>query len=267
MLIDKEKLLEKELMGHIIRHRIEADKAYLVVLSDVHTGLNDRNSLQKTVEFILTVPNVYVILGGDSTNTITRNSKGNVLEEKLSGDKQLYAIVEDMKPLYEAGRLIGICSGNHPKRVQDETFINTEMIIATLLGDPKLYMGSMCLFYINVNKNCYVGGVIHKGSKQENYFEYLHADLVFREHFHLNKVIPKIVIDHNRTNKKPIVKTVYDIFAGSYQIYPDYGKSSGYRPLIPGTHFVELSGLKEKWGMKVFTDNDFYDIVKNGYKV
>ena len=79
MLIEKEKLLEKELMGHIIRHRVEADKAYLVVLSDVHTGLNDRTSLQKTVEFILTVPNVYVILGGDSTNTITRNSKGNVL--------------------------------------------------------------------------------------------------------------------------------------------------------------------------------------------
>lgn len=82
-----------------------------------------------------------VILGGDSTNTTTKNSKGNVLEEWCSGSEQIYTLVDDMRPLYESGQLIGIIEGNHPKRAYNEAYITIEEMIASLLGDKSLYKG------------------------------------------------------------------------------------------------------------------------------
>ena len=103
--------------------RVDGDKAALAVLSDVHEGLNNRRQLQEAVDMLLHLgPNCKVILGGDSTNTTTRNSKGNVLEEWASGDEQVYAIVDDLKPLYESGQLIGITAGNHGARAYNDAF-------------------------------------------------------------------------------------------------------------------------------------------------
>jgi len=253
-------MLEDRLAPHIVKYRVNDDKAFLVVLSDLHQGLNDRKTLQRTVQFILTVPNCYVILGGDATNTITRGSKGDITEEWASGTEQLYTLVEDLKPLVDNNRLLAVCgNGNHPRRVQDETFISIEMMLATMLGDRSLYKGSMCLIYFNVNKNCYVGAVVHKGSKRDDFFEYMRYDFLIREHFHLYKTIPKLVIDHNKFTKKPIVKVAYDIWNGSYQIMPEYCKMAGYRPQLFGTHFIEMDGKEHT--MKVWTDNDFYDIM------
>ena len=62
--------------------RVDADKGALAVLSDVHEGLNNRKQLQEAVDMLIKLgPNCKVVLGGDSTNTTTKNSKGNVLEE------------------------------------------------------------------------------------------------------------------------------------------------------------------------------------------
>lgn len=99
-------LLTKSFEDNIIKCRVSGDRGALAVLSDVHQGLNDRKYLQDTVKFLLSLGDrCKVILGGDSTNTTTKNSKGNVLEEWCSGSEQIYTLVDDMRPLYESGNL------------------------------------------------------------------------------------------------------------------------------------------------------------------
>ena len=146
--------LTKSYEPHIIKCRVDGDKAALAVLSDVHQGLNDRRYLQDTVKFLLSLGDrCKVILGGDCTNTTTKNSKGNVLEEWCSGSEQIYTLVDDIRPLYESGQLIGIVEGNHPKRAYNEAYITIEEMIASLLGDKSLYKGCMGIVYFNVNDN------------------------------------------------------------------------------------------------------------------
>lgn len=267
-LTKKLRSLEEALTPHIIKCRVNADKAALAVLSDVHQGLNDRVYLQNAVKFLLSCgENCKVVLGGDSTNTTTRNSKGNVLEEWCSGDKQIETLVEDIRPLYESGQLIGITSGNHPQRAYNETFITIEMMMAALLGNRELYKGNIGLVYFNVNKNLYVHHIVHKHRKTEGYYDYFNADVVWLEHLHTPKAVPKIIIEHNKYAKKPIVKECWNLWQGSFQVYPEYSKAAGYKPTLPGFWITEMTGDEKNRMVTPYLDHAYSEMIKGGYKL
>lgn len=267
-LSQKKKILAAEFSQHVVEVRVNAARAGLAVLSDIHQGLNDRKFLQQTVKFLLSLgPNVKVWLGGDSTNSNTRNSKGNVLEEWASGDGQIYSLVEDIKPLVDSGQLIGISSGNHPHRVFNEAFITVEMMIACLLGDKGLYKGDQGIVYFNVNKNLYTHYIQHKAMKKENAYDYFNADVTWIEHYHKPSCKPKVIVEHNKYNKQPIVKECWEIFNGSFQTFPAYAKQAGYRPCLPGFFITEMSGMQNNWGVIPYLDHQLHDLVERGYEI
>lgn len=239
----QEQIITQTLKQHVMQCRVDADYGYLAVLSDIHEGLNERSYLQQEVEFLCELPdNVKVVIGGDATNTVTRTSKGTVIEETLSGDKQIYALVDDIKPLYDSGKLLGILSGNHPDRVYSDTFISIEGIVASLLGDQSLYKGSQGIVYFNVNKNCYVHYILHKHMVRQDAYDFLSADVVWKEHRHAPQVTPKISISHNLFAKCPVARTTWEIKQPSFQAYPDYIKKNGGRPLPMGYYICQMSG-------------------------
>lgn len=266
MLARKIKSLNDSYEKHIMQVRVDGNKAALAVLSDVHEGLNNRRQLQEAVDMLLHLgPNCKVILGGDSTNTTTRNSKGNVLEEWASGDEQVYAIVDDLKPLYESGQLIGITAGNHGARAYNDAFINVEMMIASLLGDRSLYKGEFGVVYFNVNKNCYVHHILHKHKKAKNHYDYFNADVTWYEHFHEPYAVPKLVIEHNKYVKKPVAKEIWELHQGSFQVYPDYCKASGIRPTIGGFYIAEMSGNEHQRQVIPYLDHQLHSLIERGY--
>ena len=252
---------------HVIRTRVDGDRAALAVLSDIHQGLNERKLLKDSVDFLLSLgERCKVIIGGDATNTTTRNSKGVVIEEWASGSKQILELVEDIKPLYESGQLIGILSGNHPQRVYNETFITIEMMIASILGDRSLYKGSMGLVYFNVNKNLYVHHIIHKHRSTEGAYDYFAADANWYEHKHKPMVRPKVMIEHNKYAKVPVAKECWDIYQPSFQAFPDYAKANGYKPSIPGYFICEMSGDVHNRYLTPYLNSAYEGMVNNGYK-
>lgn len=239
----QEKVIQETLKQHVMQCRVDGDFGYLAVLSDIHEGLNDRDYFKKEVEFLNSLPdNVKVVIGGDATNTVTRNSKGSIIEETLSGDKQIYALVDDIKPLYDSGKLLGIISGNHPDRVYSDTYISVEGVVASLLGDRNLYKGSQGIVYFNVNKNCYVHYIVHRHIVRQDAYDYFNADCVWKEHRHAPSATPKISIQHNVFAKCPVARTVWEIKQPSFQAYPDYIKKGGGRPLPMGYFICQMSG-------------------------
>lgn len=268
ILQQKEKLLAQEFSSHIVEVRVNAEKAGFAVLSDVHEGLNNQKLFKQSVDFLLSLgQNVKVWLGGDATNTCTRNSKGDPLEEWATGDEQIYSLVNDIKPLVDSGQLIGISNGNHPHRVYNESFITLEAMIACLLGDRKLYKGDQGLIYFNVNKNLYVHYIMHKAMRKEFAYDYFNADVTWLEHYHKPSCKPKIIVEHNKYEKKPIVKECWEICNGSFQMYPNYSKQAGYRPSLPGFFITEMSGQKNNRGIIPFLDHQLYELVERGYKI
>ena len=265
-MLNKEQIASEKLNSHLFTHRINADKAFIVVLSDIHEGINHRAYFKSIIDFILTIPNCYVIIGGDSINASIRGSKGNTTEEWSSGDKQIYDLVDDLKPLVDDNRIIAIGEdGNHNDRIYNDAYISVNKMIAILLGIREKYTGNMCIGMINVNKGCYTLSIIHKNRKTNNYYEYQRVDLLIKEHWHDLKYECKAVFDFNKTAKTISLVPTYEIYNGSFLNLPDYGMKAGYRPQFMGTYFIELSGKDRN--ISIWEDNKLYMAIKGGYKV
>lgn len=265
-MLNKEQIASKRLNHNLFTHRINSDKAFIVVLSDIHEGINNRDYFISIINFILSIPNCYVIIGGDSINASIRGSKGNTREEWSSGDKQIYDLVDDLKPLVENNRIIAIGEdGNHNDRIYNDAYISVNKMIAVLLGIPEKYTGNMCIGMINVNKCCYTISIIHKNRKTNNYYEYQRVDVLIKEHWHDLKYECKPVFEFNKTAKTISLVPTYEIYNGSFLNIPDYAMKAGYRPQFMGTYFIELSG-KER-NISVWEDNKLYQAIKGGYKV
>ena len=265
-MLNKEQIVSKKLNNYLFTYRINADKAFIVVLSDIHEGINNREYFKSIIDFILSIPNCYVIIGGDSINATTKNSKGNTIEEWSSGDKQIYDLVDDLKPLVDDNRIIAIGEdGNHNDRIYNDTYISVNKMIAILLGIREKYTGDMCIGMINVNKCCYTLSIIHKNRKTNNYYEYQRVDLLIKEHWHDLKYECKPVFDFNKTAKTISLVPTYEIYNGSFLNLPDYAIKAGYRPQFMGTYFIELSG-KER-NIYIWEDSKLYMAIKGGYKV
>jgi len=268
MLSDKIRMMKDTYTRHIMKCRVDADIGRLAVLSDIHEGLNDRQYLQDSVQFLLKLGNTCkVVIGGDCTNTTTKNSKGNVLEEWGSGDEQILALVDDIRPLYESGQLLGIIQGNHTQRAFNDAYITIEMMIATLLGDRNLYKGSMGIVYFNVNKNLYVHQIIHKHSVTMGAYDFFNADVSWYEHKHKPMARNKLIIEHNKYEKHPMPKECWDLFQSSFQTYPDYAKSASYRPSIPSYFICEMSGIKNDHSVVPYLDHDLARMIDRGYTI
>ncbi|EKU78740.1 hypothetical protein [Veillonella seminalis] len=260
-MIESIKALEDAYLPHIIECRVNAPYASLAVLSDIHQGLNNRSYLQRNIENLLKLgENCKVIIGGDSTNTTTKHSKGDVLEEWAVGDNQILALADDIKPLYETGQLIGILSGNHGDRAYNDAYISPEMMVASLLGDRDIYKGGFGIVYFNVNKNCYVHHILHKNKKARNYYDYFNADCTWFEHYHEPSAVPKIAIEHNKYVKRPTVKQVWELRQSSFQVFPQYAKNSGFRPRLAGYWIAEMTGDDKNKKVTPFMNDTYFDI-------
>ena len=263
-MIDKEQILSKTLKENTFNFRLNADRLFIVTLSDLHIGAGDRSYIQSIVDLIASVPNMYVILGGDAINNTTHTSKGNVLEEYATGQEQINMLVEYLEPIKE--RIIAICGGgNHEQRSYNDCYISIPQMVATLLGIPEYYTGEMAIGYINVNKICYMYGVLHKHRKTKNFYEHMNMDVLILEHTHELNVREKLVFEHNKYAKCTSVKTVYEIDNGSALAFPSYAKMSGYRTLPIGCYITEFSGIKRD--ITIWKDVDLFKAIENGYKV
>ena len=265
-MVNTEEILSSKLDKNIFQKRIESNRAFIVTLSDLHIGMGDKGYIKSIIDFIVSVPNMYVVIGGDCVNNTTRTSKGCVLEEYATGQEQINLAVEYLKPLVENSRIVAICGGgNHEKRSYEDCYISIPQMIATLLGIPNLYTSDIAIGYINVGKVCYMYGVIHKHSKTKNFYDHMNMDILILEHTHELNVREKLVFDHNKYAKKTNLKTVYEVDNGSALALPSYAKFSGYRSLPIGCYIAELDGTKRD--IIMWKDTDLFKAVSNGYKV
>lgn len=265
-MFDNDKVLSDKLKENTFSKRIESDRAFVVTLSDLHVGMGDKNYIQYIVDFILSIPNMYVVIGGDAINNTTRNSKGCVLEEYATGQEQIQLLVDYLKPLSENNRILAVCGGgNHERRSYEDCYISIPQIIATLLGVPNLYTADIAIGYINVRKVCYMYGVIHKHRKTNNYYEHMNMDILVKEHTHELNFKEKLVFEHNKIAKASSLKTVYELDNGSALALPSYAKFNGYRPLPIGCYIAELSGISRN--IIIWKDSDLCRAIENGYNV
>lgn len=268
LMLNKAELFNANLKQHIAKVKVWDEKAFLVNIADLHMGLNHRGLFCETLDFLLGIPNLYFTLGGDSGNGAMKTSKGNVKEETLTGNQQLFAIAEDLKPVVEQDRLLAIIDGNHlAGRYKEITYSTPEEMLAHLLGRPDLYKKEMAFVYVTVGRNTYVHFIQHKSTTKVDKHAWINADVVWREHIHHYRAIPHVVIQHDLSSKRPLVRETWEIFSGHWQIMPSYSKTEAYRIILPGCYIMEMSGVRDDWKLTPWRDEDLFRAIQNGYNI
>ena len=247
-------IAEHSLNTNKLDMRVDADRAYISDVSDIHVG-NIYHNRQKFEDFLAkvqSIDNLYLIIGGDSTDNATTNSASSVFEQSEHGGDQVLTAYHLLQPIKD--RILFCRSGNHGyERALKHNKLIPEQMLAELLGVP-FYHGMASVFF-NVNKNLYVIGTWHN-AKKPTAMEWLHTDITFYEHLHKTNWEKTHVATPNRIAKAWSMTEHYDIQSGSFLGWGGYSADKGYRPLDCGTSIVELSGERNKKSIRVHSDID-----------
>ena len=242
-------IAEQSLNVNKIDVRVESERAYIADISDIHVGniYHNREAFEKFISQVKTIDNLYLIIGGDSTDNATTNSASSVFEQSEHGGDQILTAYRLLEPVKD--RILFCRSGNHGyERALKHNRLIPEQMLAELLGVP-FYHGMASVFF-NVNKNLYVIGTWHN-SKKPDKMEWLHTDITFYEHLHKTTYERTMVAEPNRIAKAWSLIEHLDVQTGSFLGWGGYSADKGYRPNDCGTSIVELSGERNKKQMRV----------------
>jgi hypothetical protein len=134
-----------------------AHAVYMVPLGDMHIGSVEFTStaqakLQGYIDWILARPNAVTFLMGDIMNCSTGRSAGRPFEEKLGATDQFLLAKKLLKPLADAGRIMGSIIGNHEWQYSKglDSRLNRTLELCDAIGIP--YCGASCTVTLDVRE-------------------------------------------------------------------------------------------------------------------
>jgi len=247
-----------------LRHLETNSKGYaeFLPLGDVHLGSSGCfvDKVQANIQYCL-AKHVYVATMGDLLEMGTKGSVGaGVYEQIMQPQEQIDAMIEMLRPLADAGLLLGMLDGNHEIRPHNTTGIQvTKLMSAALSGKhPVPYLGYSRWNY------WYVGGTGYKiylthgeGASKKKHTKLKkvldiaqgvasRADLVCMGHVHdiLFEAVRYPDIDP-KTKKKVYIKQ-YACTTGGYHDDEGYVAMKNYEPGLVGSPKIKLfSGKKD----------------------
>lgn len=250
-------MLETSLNENTLVYRLDADYLYLADISDIHVGnlYHDRKALESFISTVKSVPNMRLIIGGDSTDNATLSSKSSVFEQSTHGIDQIIELKDLLMPIKD--QILFVRSGNHGyERALRHNRLIPEMVLAELLEKP-FFHGHASAF-INVRKNLYVVGTWHNAKKPKD-VQWIQSDITFYEHLHKNSYERTVKAVPNRHAKCWSVVDHYDIQSGSFLGWGGYSADKGYEPKPIGTSVVSLSGIKDRRSIEVYDNLNVFN--------
>lgn len=143
-------------MFKLIEHVIDSDNDIQIIpLGDVHIGSSEFNAkaFKDCVNYILNTKDTYTILIGDLCDTALKNSKSDIYKSSMSIMEQQQLAVKLLKPLANAGKILGMTSGNHENRISREVGLDAMHMIAEALGIEDRYSPEIGFLKIKLNPN------------------------------------------------------------------------------------------------------------------
>jgi hypothetical protein len=132
---------------------IDADKATIVIFADWHVGspFFNKEALESVIKYILSNPNVYVVVCGDLMDNGLKISKTNSYEATMQPEDQQQIVLEYLSRV--ADRILCIVPGNHELRTYVNAGIDPLYGVATALNLHHLYRRYCATMFVKVGKN------------------------------------------------------------------------------------------------------------------
>lgn len=246
----------------------EFDECYIYPIGDIHLGdpANNLDKLHRYLDWILSVPNAYIILNGDLANVATRSSVSDVYGEQFPVQEQLERLVKIFTPVKD--RVLCLTGGNHEERLSKEVGFDLTRWLAISLGIVDRYRPGEVYLKVAVGEYrqhqkssaaqvVYTIYVTHgwaggrRASATSNQLEELSritdCDLFIVGHTHKKMTFaggyhrPDV-----RSNKVIAVKRLF-VSTGAYlnRTPESYATKKGYAPTWPGSPRIRLDGRRK----------------------
>ena len=236
------------------------DYAEVVFFGDWHYGSRecDNKRALAMLKYCLE-KKIYVFLMGDLIEAGTRYSVGaGVYQQKLNPQQQMEYIVEQLKPLADAGLILGFISGNHEARIEKETGIDIGKIMAKLLGVR--YLGYACWNLFRVGKQNYTVYTLHGSTGSRFVYTKLKAvvdishsfdaDLICHAHVHEISSVSQTVQRVDMRNKTIVERKKFLLLTGHYLRY-DQGYAQAKGLPIPKMGSPKVKFFANKWDIHI----------------
>ena len=231
----------------------------IVPIADTHIGniLCDIQALHDTISYVMKEPDDpkcarICLLNGDLTESVTRQSVGNIFDMTMTPQLQVATMIEMLKPLseptekYPMGKILSYCGGNHDTDRYKDTGITAAESIACALGLEDRYSPNGCYSFITLKRihdkgvcrtSIYnqhmtgsagtVGGKANRIGKISNG---IIADVIVGSHVHLPLTYKEDVIIPYSQQAALKQKTVTYVISNSFLKFGDYSQKMGMKP-------------------------------------
>ena len=235
----------------------------IVTVADCHCGnkLFQDHILKQTIDYVLEEPDDpkmarICLLNGDLTESVTRNSIGNIFEQTMTPSVQVATMINYLKPLtetsekYPQGKILSYCAGNHDGGRYKDTGISAAESIAVGLGLEDRFSVDGCYSFIELNRihkknekmvctiyNTHmtgsagtVGGKANRALKAGVNGGII-ADIIVGSHVHQPITFKEDIILPCRNAKNSLIqKTITYLITGAMLSYGDYAQRNGMKP-------------------------------------
>lgn len=243
-----------KLNRHTLTQRKGKTHADILFFGDLHLG--HPTFLEEQAKAMLDYclrEKVYVLLMGDLIECgITGSVGDSVYTQSLNPQGQMESVIELLKPLSEAGLILGLHSGNHEQRIFKTSGVNVAKMMAGWLNVPFLHSACWNLFNVNgINYSMYslhgasgskfIYTKLKAGTDISHYFPF--ADVIAHAHIHdiASIALERQYIDMRAKQIKYFKQ--YVVLTGHYLGYDlSYAQEKGFPPSKVGSPRVLLFG-------------------------
>ena len=234
----------------------------LLTIADTHVGniLCDIQALHDLISYISKEPDDpncarICILNGDLTESVTRQSVGNVFDMTMTPQLQVATMIEMLKPLtvptekYPQGKILSYCGGNHDNDRYKDTGITASESIACALGLEDRYSPVGCYSFIRLKRigdsnsqtlytvyNSHLSGSAGTVGGKANRLQKMginsgiFADLYVGAHLHQPMVFKEDIIMPNYAKMTLVQKSVTYLLCNAFLRYGDYAQKMSMKP-------------------------------------
>ena len=230
----------------------------LIPIADTHVGnvLCNIQALHDTISYIAQEPDDprcarICLLNGDLTESVTRQSVGNVFDMAMTPAIQVATMIKMLKPLaektekYPMGKILSYCGGNHDTDRYKDTGLTASESIACGLEIEDRYSPNGCYSFIHLSRindnskkqavytvyNQHMTGSAGTIGGKANRLEKMSgvlADLYVGSHLHMPMTYKEDII--LPVKKTLVQKTMTFVLTNSFLRYGDYSQKMGMKP-------------------------------------
>jgi hypothetical protein len=237
---------------------------YPLVCMHIGAAQADEEFIAQHVQRIADDPTGRWVYLGDGGECVTKVSKGELYDQKLSPDEQISRVEELLEPIRGKG-LFGI-SGNHDRRISKLSGLDWTKALCSRLSLPYLGISAFMRLTLKPRKNgstklpwhlfwhhgvdssSIIGGKIRAAKKLE---DLVIADAIFSAHSHICLDSTPLYRAYLPTGKAAggikYRETRSFICGCAYDSrVPGYAEEKGYSPILPAYLSVTFSGERKQ---------------------